>query len=62
MNLVKLDEFFGLKSKIYSMKKNDSKEANKGVNIAIEFSEFKDVLFNKRIIIHKMKRLQAEKL
>ena len=31
--------------------------AAKGVNIAIEFNEFKDVLFNKKITRHKMKRI-----
>ena len=40
-------------------KKNDCKEHNtaKGVNIATEFNSFKDVLFNKKIIRHKMKRI-----
>ena len=33
----------------------------KGVNIATEFNEFKDVLFNKKVIRHKMKRIQAKK-
>ena len=57
------DEFIGLKSKMYSIKKIDGKESNtaKGVNIATEFNEFKDVLFNKKIIRHKMKRIQAKK-
>ena len=56
-------EFVGLKSKMYSIKKIDGKEHNaaKGVNIATEFNEFKDVLFNKKIIRHKMKRIQAKK-
>ena len=56
-------EFLGLKSKMYSIKKVDGKESNtaKGVNIATEFSEFKDVLFNKKIIRHKMKKIQAKK-
>ena len=42
-------EFNGLKSKISSMKKIDNKECKtaKGVSAATEFSEFKDVLFNK---------------
>ena len=31
------------------------------MNIAIEFNEFKDVLFNKKIIRHKIKRIQAKK-
>ena len=45
-----IDEFVGLKSKMYSIKKIDGKESNtaKGVNIATEFNEFKDVLFNKK--------------
>ena len=49
-----VDEFVGLKSKII-----DGKESNtaKGVNIATEFTKFKDVLFNKKIIRHKMKRI-----
>ena len=33
----------------------------KGVNIATEFSEFKDTLFNKKIMRHKMRRIQAKK-
>ena len=45
------------------MKKIDGRESNtaKGVNIATEFNEFKDVLFNKKIIRRKMKRIQAKK-
>ena len=43
-------------------KKIDGRESNtaKGVNIVTEFNEFKDVLFNKKIIRHKMKRIQAK--
>ena len=56
-------EFVGLKSKMYSIKKINDKELNtaKGVNIATEFNEFKDVLFNKKIIRHEMKKIQAKK-
>ena len=45
------------------MKKIDCKECNtgKGVNIATEFDKFKDVLFNEKIIRHKMKRIQSKK-
>ena len=52
-----VSEFVGLKSKMYSMKKIDGKEYNtaKGVSIATEFKKFKDVLFNKKIMRHKMK-------
>ena len=53
------DEFVGLKSKMYSMKNIDGKESNtvKGVNIATEFNEFKDTLFNIKVVRHKMKRI-----
>ena len=34
----------------------------KGVNIATEFNEFKDALFNKKIIRHKMKRIQVKNI
>ena len=55
------DEFVGLKSK-YSMKNIDGKKSNcaKGVNIVTEFNEFKSMLFNKKIMRHKMRRIQAK--
>ena len=58
-----IDEFVGLKSKMYSMKNIDGKESNtaKGVNIATEFNEFKDTLFNKKVLRHKMRRIQGKK-
>ena len=58
-----VSEFVGLKSKMYSMKNIDGKECNtaKGVSIATEFNKFKDVLFNEKIIRHKMKRIQSKK-
>ena len=45
------------------MKYVDGKEYNtaKGVNIATEFDKFKDVLFNEKVIRHKMKRIQSKK-
>ena len=45
-----IDEFVRLKSKMYSIKNIDNKESNtaKGVNIATEFNEFEDTLFNKK--------------
>ena len=48
---------------MYSIKKINGSESNttKGVNIVTEFNEFKDVLFNKKVIRHKMKRIQAKK-
>ena len=58
-----IGEFVELKSKMYSIKNIDGKESNtaKGVNIATEFNEFKDTLFNKKIIRHKMRRIQGKK-
>ena len=58
-----IDEFVGLKSKIYPIKNIGGKESNKakGVNIASEFNELKDTLFNKKVIRHKMKRIQSKK-
>ena len=58
-----IDEFVGLKLKRHSIKKIDGSESStaKGINIARELNEFKDVLFNKKIIRHKMKRIQAKK-
>ena len=32
------------------------------MNVATEFDTFKDVLYNERIIRHKMKRIQSKKL
>ena len=58
-----IDQFIGLKSKMYSITKRNGSESSttKGVNIATDFNEFKDVLFNKKVIRHKMKRIQAKK-
>ena len=56
-------EFVGLESKMHPMKKIDGKECNtaKGVSIATDFNRFKDVLFSKKVIRHKMKRIQSKK-
>ena len=58
-----IGEFVGLNSKVYPMKNIDGKESNtaKGVNIATDINEFKDTLFNKKIIKHKMRRIQCKK-
>ena len=58
-----IGEFVGLKSKMHSMKNIDGKESNtaKGVNIAADFNEFKDTLLNKKIIRHKMRKIQGKK-
>ena len=58
-----ISEFVGLKSKMYSIKNIDGKEYNtaKRVSIETEFNKFKDVLFNKKNIKHKVKRFQSKK-
>ena len=45
------------------MKKINGKECNtaKGVSMGTDFDKFKDVLFNEKIIRHKMKRIQSKK-
>ena len=57
------DEFVWLKSEMYSMKNIEGRESNtaKGVNIATELNEFKDTLFNKKVVTHKMRRIQSKK-
>ena len=58
-----IDEFVGLKSRMHPMQNINSQEPNtvKGVNIATELNEFKDTLFNKKVVRHKMKRIQSKK-
>ena len=48
---------------MYSTKNIDGKKSNLaiGVNIVAEFNEFKDTLFNKKILRHKMRRIQTKK-
>ena len=55
-------DFVGLKSKMHSMANIYVKESNtaKRVNTATEFTEFKDTLFNRKIIRHKMRRTQSK--
>ena len=47
---------------MYSIKKINGTESSttKGVNTVKEFNEFKDILFKKKVIRHKMKRIQAK--
>ena len=44
------------------MKNNDGREYNlaKGVNVATDFNEFKDTLFNKKVFRQKMKTIQSQ--
>ena len=58
----KIDEFIGLKSKMYSLISNnwDMNKA-KGVHLKLKHKEYVDVLFNKKVLRHKMKRILSEK-
>ena len=61
LNGNKIGEFLGLKSKIYSLIASDDKQVNKakGVNKKLRHKEYVDVLFNKKAIRDKMKRIQS---
>ena len=56
MSGVKIDEFVGLKSKMYSLISSNGKEINKskGVNLKLRHNEYLDVLFGGKVV--KMKR------
>ena len=57
-----ISEFVGLKSKMYSLidVDNDENKKAKGVNKKIRHKEYNDVLFNKKIVRDKMKRIQSK--
>ena len=57
----KVVEFVGLKSKMYSLISIDNNEVRKakGVNKKLRHKEFVDVLFNKKVVGHNMKRFQS---
>ena len=55
-------EFFGLKSTMHSLITAEDKEVvkAKGINKKIRHEEFVNVLFNKKVIRHNMKRIQSK--
>ena len=57
-----INEIVRLKSKGHSMKNIDDKESNaaKGVNIATKFIENKNILFNKKEVRHKMRKIPSK--
>ena len=61
LSVVKIDKFVDLKSKMYSLIACNDKEVNKakGVNLKLRHKEYVDVLSNKRVVRHKMKRIQS---
>ena len=58
----KIDEFVGVKSKMYSLISSDC-EVNKakGVNLILRHGEYVYVLCNKKVVRHKIKRILSEK-
>ena len=52
----------GLKSKMYSIldESNNEKSTNKGHNAFIEFQEFHDTLFKKKILRHTMREIKSK--
>ena len=42
------------------MKNNNEKSTNKGHNAFIEFQEFYDTLFQKKILKHQMRRIKSK--
>ena len=58
-----ISEFVGLKSKMYWLVTVDDEEKvrAKGINKKLRHDEFYDILFDKKIVRHNMKRIQAKK-
>ena len=58
-----ISEFVGLKSKMYSLVTVDDEEKVRatGINKKLRHDEFYDVLFDKKVVRHNMKRIQAKK-
>ena len=63
---VAIEEFVGLKSKMYSFLVDNSSEHKKAKAVSknvvekITHSEYKDVLLNKKCLRHSMNRIQSE--
>ena len=61
-NGLKIIEFVGLKTKMYSLISVDDREVNKAkrVNKKLRHKEYVDVLFNKNVVRHNMKIIQSK--
>ena len=55
-------KFVGLKSKMYSIldESSNEKSTNKGHNVFIEFQEFHDTLFQKKVLRHQMRGVKSK--
>ena len=61
-NGLKIDEFVGLKSKMYSLISSDCEvNKTKGVNLMLKHEECVNVLFTRKVLRHKMKRISSER-
>ena len=63
-NGVKIIEFVGLKSKMYSLISVDDREVNKGkgINKKLRHQEYVDVLFNKKVVRHSKYKVNYMRL
>ena len=63
-NEVKILKLDGLKSKMYSLISVDDREENKAkrINKKLRHEEYVDVLFNKKVVRHHIKRIQSKLL
>ena len=63
---VAIEEFFGLKPKMYSILVDDSnehkkaKDVNKNVVATISHNEYKDILLNNKCLRHSINRIQTK--
>ena len=59
---VKIVEFVGLKSKMYSLIASNDLEVNKAkvVNLKLRHNEYVVALFGRKVVRHKMKRIQSK--
>ena len=61
-NGVKIVGFVGLKCKMYPLISIDDKKVNKakGIDKKLRHKKYVDVLFNKKVVRHNMKRIQSK--
>ena len=61
-NGLKIEEFVGLKGKMYSLISGDWEvNKGKGVNLKLKHNECVNALFSGKVLRHKMKRILSEK-
>ena len=60
---IPIDEYIGLRSKVYSYLKDTNKcgKTAKGIKKDIKHENYKDVLFNNKQVYHKMKTIRSQR-